>query len=151
MADQAATSPDPDHRPSVMIVDDDAEMRALLRDVLERDGFDVCEHSGDDLLPLLEGRAPDAIVLDKEIPAANGLDLLSCIRRRHPGTPVILVTAFGGAEVEAEALRLGAAYYMDKPFRVARLLAVLRAAVGRVTLGGGAPVGRVRVADGGRT
>ena len=105
MADQRPTSPDPGHRPSVMIVDDDAEMRALLRDALERDGFDVREDSGGQLVPLLERRAPDAIVLDKEMAGVNGLDLLSYIRQRHPGIPVIVVTAFGGTEVEAEALK----------------------------------------------
>ena len=88
-----ASLPDPGHRPSVMIVDDDAEMRALLRDALERDGFDVRENSGGHLVPLLERRAPDAIVLDKEMAGVNGLDLLSYIRRRHPGLPVIVVTA----------------------------------------------------------
>jgi trehalose-phosphatase len=129
MANQGITNPIHDHRPSVLIVDDDAEMRALLRDVLGREGFDVYEHtSGDGLVPLLEDWAPDAIVLDKEMTGPTGLDLLPYIKRRHPATPVILVTAFGGADVEAEALRLGAAYYMDKPFRVARLLEVLRAA-----------------------
>jgi len=151
MTDQGCTSPNPDHRPNVMVVDDDAEMRALLRDVLERDGFHVREQSsGDELVPMLECWAPDAIVLDKEMTGADGLDLLSYIRRRHPGTSVILVTAFGGSEVEAEALRLGAAYYMDKPFRVARLLEVLRAAVSQAARGVGAPVGRVWVVDGER-
>ena len=135
MADKSPESPDPGHRPSVMIVDDDAEMRALLRDALERDGFDVREDSGGHLVPLLERRAPDAIVLDKEMAGVNGLDLLSYIRRRHPGLPVIVVTAFGGTEVEAEALRRGATYYIDKPFRVARLLAMLRAALGQAAQG----------------
>ena len=125
---------DPGHRPSVMIVDDDAEMRALLRDVLARDGFHVREQSsGEGLVPLLERWAPDAIVLDKEVTGVDGLDLLSYIRRRLPRTPVVFVTAFGGSEVEAEALRLGATCYMDKPFRVARLLDVLRAAVDQPT------------------
>jgi two-component system, response regulator FlrC len=115
-----------------MIVDDDAEMRALLRDALEREGFRVREHpAGDHLIPLVEEWRPDAVVLDKEMAGSNGLDLLRDIRRRHPGTPVVLVTAFGGAAVEAEALRLGAAYYMDKPFRVSRLLEVLRSVAGR--------------------
>ena len=135
MADQTPTSPGPAHRPSVMIVDDDAEMRALLRDALERDGFDVREDSGGALVPLLEWRAPDAIVLDKEMTAVSGLDLLSQIRQRHPGIPVILVTAFGGTAVEAEALRRGATYYIDKPFRVAQLLALLRAAISQATHG----------------
>ena len=137
MADQSPKSPDPGHRPSVMIVDDDAEMRALLRDALERDGFDVREDSGGHLVPLLERRAPDAIVLDKEMAGVNGLDLLSYIRQRHPGLPVIVVTAFGGTEVEAEALKRGATYYIDKPFRVARLLAMLRAALGQAAHGAG--------------
>jgi CheY-like chemotaxis protein len=120
-----------------MIVDDDAEMRALLRDTLERDGFDVREDSGGELVPLLERRAPDAIVLDKEMTGVNGLDLLSHIRQQHPGIPVILVTAFGGKDVEAEALRRGATYYIDKPFRVAQLLALLRAALDAATHGAG--------------
>jgi two-component system OmpR family response regulator len=152
MADQAPQKLKPDLQPRVMIVDDDAEMRALLRDVLERDGFHVHEHSASDgLLPLLEEWIPDAIVLDKEMAGSSGLDLLPDIRRRHPHTPVVLVTAFGGADVEAEALRLGAAYYMDKPFRVARLLEVLRAAVGQATRGSDAPAGRIRVVNGNRT
>lgn len=134
MANQGPSKLHAEVHPRVMIVDDDAEMRALLRDVLERDGFLVHEHStGVGLVPLLEEWIPDAIVLDKEMVGSNGLDLLPDIRRRHPHTPVVFVTAFGGSGVEAEALRLGAAYYMDKPFRVARLLDVLRAVVGSAT------------------
>jgi DNA-binding response OmpR family regulator len=68
MVDESPKSLDPGHRPSVMIVDDDAEMRALLRDALERDGFDVREDSGDQLVPLLERGAPDAIVLERKWP-----------------------------------------------------------------------------------
>jgi len=131
MDGQASPKPGPE-RLRVMIVDDDAEMRALLRDALEREGFRVREHpAGDQLIPLVAEWKPDAVVLDKEMVGSSGLDLLRDIRRRHPGTPVVLVTAFGGAEVEAEALRLGAAYYMDKPFRVSRLLEVLRSVAGQ--------------------
>ena len=154
MADQGLPKPklNLDLQPRVMIVDDDAEMRALLRDVLEREGFHVHEHSaGDGLLPLLEDWIPDAIVLDKEMAGSNGLDLLPDIRRRHPHTPVVLVTAFGGADVETEALRLGAAYYMDKPFRVARLLEVLRAVVSQATRESDTPAGRIWVVNGDRT
>jgi DNA-binding NtrC family response regulator len=131
MDEQASPKQGPE-RLRVMIVDDDAEMRALLRDALEREGHRVREHpAGDQLIPLVEEWKPDAVVLDKEMVGSSGLDLLQDIRRRHPGTPVVLVTAFGGAEVEAEALRLGAAYYMDKPFRVSRLLEVLRSVAGQ--------------------
>jgi DNA-binding response OmpR family regulator len=110
-------------------------MRALLRDALEPAGFDVSEDAGGQLVALLERRAPDAIVLDKQMAGVSGLDLLSYIRRRHPSLPVIVVTAFGGTEVETEALKRGATYYIDKPFRVAELLAILRAAVSQPTHG----------------
>jgi two-component system response regulator FlrC len=131
MDEQASPKPVPE-RLRVVIVDDDAEMRALLRDALEREGFRVREQpAGDQLIPLMVEWKPDAVVLDKEMAGSSGLDLLCEIRRHHPGTPVVLVTAFGGAAVEAEALRLGAAYYMDKPFRVSRLFEVLRSVVGQ--------------------
>lgn len=152
MAEQGTPKPNADLRPRVMIVDDDAEMRALLRDVLERDGFHVHEHSaGDGLLRPIEDWIPDAIVLDKEMAGSNGLDLLPEIRWRHPHTPVVLVTAFGGSDVEAEALRLGAAYYMDKPFRVAQLIEVLRAAVSQATRESEPPAGRISGVNGDRT
>lgn len=135
MVDQVSTKASPEAR-RVMIVDDDAEMRALLCDALARDGFHVREHpAGDGLLPLVADWVPDAVVLDKELAGSSGLDLLRDIRRRHPHVPVVLVTAFGGSAVEAEALRLGAAFYLDKPFRVARLLEVLRAVLGETTGG----------------
>jgi DNA-binding response OmpR family regulator len=130
MADEHTAVWSAEHRPRVLIVDDDGEMRAVLRDALQRNGYLVREHStGDGLIPLLESWTADAVVLDNIMEGATGLELLSCIRQCHPGTPVVLVTAFGGAETESEALRLGATYYMDKPFRVARLLDVLQAAV----------------------
>jgi DNA-binding NtrC family response regulator len=113
--------------PRVMIVDDDAEMRALLRDALEREGYQVREHAaGHELMARMAEWEPAAVILDKEMAGWNGLALLKDIRQHHSHTPVVLVTAFGGSEVEAEARRLGAAYYMDKPFRVSRLLEVLR-------------------------
>ena len=118
--------------PRVMIVDDDAEMRALLRDALEREGFRVHEHrAAEGLMPLIASWAPHVVVLDKVMAGSSGLDVLRQLRRDHPGTPVVLVTAFGGSEVEAEARKLGAAYYMDKPFRVTRLLEVLQTVLGQ--------------------
>jgi len=50
---------------------------------------------------------------------------------------VIVVTAFGGTEVEAEALKRGATYYIDKPFRMVRLLGMLRTVLGQATHGAG--------------
>ncbi len=113
----------------VLVVEDDEAMRAMLRQALEGEGHHVVERArGDRVLPLLESQGFDAIVLDREIPGVSGLDLLPVIRRRFPGTAVIFITAFGGARVAEDALRLGAARYLEKPFRIRELLdAVARA------------------------
>ena len=114
----------------VMVIDDDPEMRAMLRDFLMSEGFRVREApTGDLVISSLESEQPAAVVLDKEMPGVNGLDILAYVQHRRPSIPVILITAFGGPEVRDEALRRGAAHYIEKPFRVGALLAAVRAAV----------------------
>lgn len=122
---------------TVLILEDDAAMRALLRDVLERAGHRVIDYpDGTELPVIVEREAFDAVVLDKEMPGPNGLDLLSFLRHRTPAVPVILVTAFGGAAVAEEAARRGAFSYLEKPFRVSAVLDTLDA-VQRFSIGGG--------------
>ena len=110
----------------IVLVDDDPEMRAMLRDFLAGVGFQVAE-AGDTeaLLALVPHVAPAAIILDHELPGDWGLEVLPLLRHRHPEVPVILITAFGGPRLQAAAERLGAAGYLDKPFRMARLLALV--------------------------
>ena len=93
--------------PTVLVVDDDADMRKLLRDVLQPNGYDV-------------------VVLDKEMPGMSGLDVLTVLHRRRPGLPVIFVTAFGGPDVAAESLSRGALEYVEKPFRLRRIVDTIR-------------------------
>jgi DNA-binding response OmpR family regulator len=106
----------------VLVVDDDDEMRTLVRRTLEFEGYEVSErdrgtHVVDDLR-----RVPfDLIILDKEMPGVTGVDLLPILRREFPGVPVLFVTAFGGRQVADTVLRLGAARYLEKPFRLAQL------------------------------
>lgn len=112
----------------LLIVDDDPQMRAMLRQALERHGFEVHEAaSGETVLPALESLRPDAIVLDKEMPGGSGFDALELIRQQDVAVPVIVITAFGGLAVRAEALRRGATAYVEKPFRVNALVEQLLA------------------------
>lgn len=114
---------------TALVVDDDPAMRALLRDWLEREGFRVLEESsGERLLALAQGARFDIVILDKEMPGLGGFDVLPAFRRRRPEVPVILVTAFGGARVAEEALKLGAQQYLEKPFQFRALIAAVRAA-----------------------
>lgn len=106
----------------VLVVDDDDEMRALLRRTLEMDGYEVTDLSrGTQVVETLR-RAPfDLVILDKEMPGLTGFDLLPIVRREFPAVPVMLVTAFGGRQIAASALRLGATSYLEKPFRLGQL------------------------------
>ena len=125
---------------TILVVEDDPGMRAVLRDVLTDEGFQVHEEPGPERVPaVVERIRPRAIVLDKEMPGSNGIELLATLGRRHPGIPVLVITAFGGAAARAEAIRAGAAAYLEKPFRMAMLLDTLRAITGTRAAAFGAP------------
>ena len=116
----------PESPPTVVIVEDDAAMRELLKDVLERTGHRVIALAdGTRLAAVLEREDVDAVILDKEMPGTNGLDLLSFVRHRRPAVAVILITAFGGGDVAREAARRGAYRYIEKPFRVGTIIDVV--------------------------
>ena len=124
MRDAAVRDADDRARPParVLVVDDDEEMRSLLRRSLEFDGHHVTERDrGTDVLETLREATFDLIILDNKMPGLNGLDLLPILRREFPQVPVVLVTAFGGRQVASSALRLGAASYLEKPFRLGQL------------------------------
>jgi CheY-like chemotaxis protein len=114
-----------------MVVDDDPDMRAVIRDFLRPEGYAVHEEAtGGGLVDVLERGAPALLVLDKELPGPDGLDLLAYVSRRHPAVPVVLITAFGGSGVREEALRLGATRYLEKPFSARMLVECVRDLVG---------------------
>lgn len=113
---------------TVLVVEDDAVMRALLRDVLERAGHGVIALADGSGVPaVLERGAFDLAIFDKEMPGSDGLDLVSLLRDRRPGVPVVLITAFGGTRIADEALRRGAYSYLEKPFHVGAILDIVAA------------------------
>lgn len=112
---------------TVLLVDDDPAMCAMLRGFLEREHVTVIARSrGCDALETLESERVDALVLDKEMPEMSGLEVLARARRRWPQLPIVMVTAFGGRSAEVAARARGATAYLEKPFRLYELLGVLR-------------------------
>jgi CheY-like chemotaxis protein len=110
----------------VLVTDDDPRMRRLLRTFLSRAGYDVLEAAdGRSAIVTVESQPVDLVILDKEMPGMNGLEVLSDLHRRFASIPVILVTAFGGTGVADEARRRGARRYVEKPFRVAAIVDVV--------------------------
>ncbi len=125
----------------IFLGEDDEEMRDLMVVALRRAGHQVIEASnGLDLLRWIQLRramgAPsnhDLVVTDVHMPGASGLEVLAMVRRSQPGLPVVLVTAFGDAELRTHAEQLGAAAVFDKPFN----LTALHTTVSRLAAEGG--------------
>ena len=114
---------DKDSRPSVLVIDDDPDMRQVLRDFLQRSGYRVVEAAnGQEGIAAAESEPIDAVILDKEMPGMSGLDVVSFFRRHSPRLPIIFITAFGGRDDEDESRRRGAWRYIEKPFRVAAVV-----------------------------
>ena len=121
-----------DNPPSVLVIDDDPDMRQVLSDFLQRGGYRVVEAAnGQEGIFAAQSEPIDAVILDKEMPGMNGLDVLSFFRHRCPGLPIIFITAFGGRDDEDESRRRGAWLYLEKPFRVATVVEAVQSVLER--------------------
>ena len=120
----------------VLLAEDDADLRRLISEALEREGYRVKEvRTGLELWTFLDrvvadpGLMVDVVVSDNIMPGCTGMEVLGWLRKRDWATPVVLITAFGDDETKAEARRLGAATFIDKPFPMEELRHAVRAIV----------------------
>ena len=111
----------------VLVVDDAEAIRTYLAHLLELRGYEVdTAEDGRSALALLEGgAAPDVVLLDVMMPGQDGLATLARIREEHPGVSVVMLSVVGKAATIVEAMQLGAADYLNKPFEEAELEAAL--------------------------
>lgn len=115
----------------ILVVDDDNEMRALLTDVLRKDGYDVAEaQDGGQAALALRAREYDLVLIDKNMPGPSGLDLLPGLRRVCPRSQFIMMTAYGDVPSYMEAVEKGAAEFLFKPFRMDELRAAIAKTLG---------------------
>jgi len=114
----------------LLVVEDDPEMRDLLRKVLEKEGYAVSVAPGtrEAIASLSEARF-DLVVTDLVMPGNGGLEILRVIREGNPAFPVIIITAFGDWGSYSQALEMGAAAFISKPLRMAELIAAIHAAL----------------------
>lgn len=114
----------------ILVVDDDAEMRALLVDELRHEGYQLTE-AADGAEAVLACRTSefDVILMDKNMPGPSGLDLLPGFRRTCPHAHIIMMTAFGDVPSYVEAAEKGAADFLFKPFRIEEMKAAIRKAL----------------------
>lgn len=117
--------------PSVLIVDDDPRILAMLAEFLGVEGFQVeTALSGVSALLLARSGRFDVILMDIMMPGLNGVETLQTIKSLTPDTPVIMITAYEGHELADQARELGAAAVLRKPFGFDELLAAIHQATG---------------------
>ena len=116
--------------PRILLVEDDAQLAANLRQVLEDDGFTVdCAARGDDGLRAADINPFAAVLTDLRLPGLGGLELVRQLHETRPSLPVVLMTAHGTIETAIEATKFGAYDYLQKPFEMEELLTLLHKAV----------------------
>jgi two-component system response regulator ResD len=117
---EGAESAEADDR-CVLVVDDDAVLRRVVRAVLEADGFRVLEaHNGQQGLELAASEQPRVVILDVMMPGLDGVEV--CRRLDHRATKVLMLTALGDVTTEVASLEAGARGYLTKPFSSMELL-----------------------------
>lgn len=124
---------EPDKPKKIMIVDDEASLRALVRANLEVDGFDVSEAvDGLEAMKMLESYRPDLILLDIMMPGKDGIEVLEDLAddQELRTIPVILLTAKGEQEDLERGASLGARGHITKPFDPEQMVRTVKAALG---------------------
>ena len=119
--------------PSILVLEDDGELRSLVARGLEEEGFRVSTSaSATELMFELESRGPaDALVVDVGLPDADGRDVVQALRARGVSTPVLFLTARDALPDRLAGFAAGGDDYLTKPFAFAELVARLRALVRR--------------------
>ena len=119
--------------PHILVVDDDARLRALLSRYLAENGFRVTTaDSAGEARTQLRSMAPDLMVLDVMMPEESGLALTDSLRRAANGLPILLLTARGSPEDRIAGFEAGADDYLGKPFEPLELVLRIRAMLRRV-------------------
>ncbi len=111
----------------ILIIEDDDEMRSLLKDFFEEEGFEVDSvKNGSDAFRILVREFFDLVITDIRMPGLTGLDILPGIKKLQPEVSIIVITAFGSEEVHRRAIERGASAYIEKPLHFYELNALIQ-------------------------
>jgi len=117
--DDAAQSNEALPRKRILIADDDAAIRGLLKEFLGNEGFDTVEaRSGKEVLQAAGASEPDLLLLDLRMPEWDGMEIMRRLKERDLSIPVVLMTAYGTSSSAIQAIQLGAFDYLTKPFEL---------------------------------
>jgi DNA-binding NarL/FixJ family response regulator len=111
-------------KPRILVIDDGASVRDVIRIFLEHAGFDVCGEAGDGVqaIELAKQLKPDLIVLDLAMPRMNGAEAASILSTTMPGVPIVVLTLYQNLLGDALAAAVGVAAIVDKTDGMAKLV-----------------------------
>jgi DNA-binding NtrC family response regulator len=137
-----------DTKGRILIVDDEANARSALVELLREEGYTV-EGAADGFKALgkLPELAPDLVLTDLKMPGMDGIDLLKKVHEHEPGIAVVVMTAFGAVETAVAAMRAGANDYLTKPVNVAEMSLVVKREIEQRRLRAEAGIMRARLAE----
>lgn len=114
-------------KPLVLVVDDQPGVRRLLYEVFFDDGFDVeLASGGAEALRKIKAVLPQVMLLDVRMPGISGLDVLKELGETNQDVKVVVMTAYGEMDLVREALKMGAQWYINKPFDLEELRCMVK-------------------------
>ena len=113
---------------NVLIVDDLAFIKIVLRDILEKSGFRVVGEAsnGEQAITMYQDSRPDVVLMDITMPGMDGLTALKQIRQIDPEARIIICSALGQQRLIVQAIQLGARDFIVKPFQAERVVSALK-------------------------
>jgi two-component system response regulator AtoC len=107
---------------TILVADDDASIRSLLKQLLTDEGHSVLEAAtGTEVVEQVKGSSPDLVIMDVRMPELDGIEALSKLKVSSPKTSVLIMTAFGSSNNAIRAMELGAFDYITKPFELDKI------------------------------
>jgi two-component system nitrogen regulation response regulator NtrX len=116
----------------ILIVDDERDIRELIADILEDEGFQTRKAgTSDEAMAAINAEAPALIILDIWLKDSrmDGIDILKVVKRDNPDVPVVIISGHGNIEIAVAAIKQGAYDFIEKPFNIEQLLVVIRRAM----------------------
>ena len=116
----------------VLIVDDAAFMRMMLKDILTKNGYEVCGEAanGAEALTKYNELKPDLVTLDITMPEVDGIQALKNIKNENPDATAIMCSAMGQQAMVIEAIQAGAKDFIVKPFQADRVVEAVKKVIG---------------------
>jgi len=116
----------------ILIVDDAAFMRMMIKDILSKNGFDVVGEAanGEEAVEKYKELSPDLVTMDITMPEKDGIAALKDIKKINPAAKVIMCSAMGQQAMVIDAIQAGAKDFIVKPFQADRVLEAINKALG---------------------